>query len=106
MNVPDRRLQDAQRWLRYAVEDLRNGALVAAEPDGTPRNICLFAQQAAEKSLEGVLVFLSKEVPRSHDLSALAEPVQNMGPMPEIAKCHLTPIRKTSRATAMTSSST
>ena len=36
-----------------------------------PRHVCWLAQQAAEKAIKAVLVFLQIDFPRSHDLDAL-----------------------------------
>jgi len=36
-----------------------------------PRHICWLAQQAAEKAIKAVLVFLQIDFPRRHDLDAL-----------------------------------
>jgi HEPN domain-containing protein len=36
-----------------------------------PRHICWLAQQAAEKAIKAMLVFLALDFPRRHDLDAL-----------------------------------
>jgi HEPN domain-containing protein len=69
MSEPDS-VVEARRWLRYADDDLRT----ARELQGTSapaRQVCFLAQQAAEKALKAVFVFLQIELPRSHDLEAL-----------------------------------
>jgi HEPN domain-containing protein len=37
-----------------------------------PRHVCFFAQQAVEKAIKSILVYLQVEFPKSHDLEALA----------------------------------
>lgn len=36
-----------------------------------PRHVCWLAQQATEKALKAILVFLQIDFPRRHDLDAL-----------------------------------
>lgn len=60
---------DPRRWLRYAVDDLGSAEALLQVPAVSPRNTCYLAQQAAEKALKAVLVFLSRDVPRTHDLN-------------------------------------
>ena len=68
MSVPEI-VDEARRWLRYAVEDLdAAGALLGNEPS---RHACWLAQQAAEKALKGALVLEEVDFPFSHDLDAL-----------------------------------
>ena len=50
-------LKVLRRWLRYAGDDLRT-AEVLLEPGSVPRISCFHAQQAAEKSLKAIFVFL------------------------------------------------
>lgn len=54
-------LEVLRRWLRYAEEDLRT-AEVLMEEDGVPRISCFHAQQAAEKSIKAIFVFLQVRV--------------------------------------------
>lgn len=51
------RLAEAERWLRYAREDLQ-AAEVLAERGVAPRQACFHAQQAAEKAIKAIFVFL------------------------------------------------
>jgi HEPN domain-containing protein len=62
---------EAQRWLRYAQEDLVAAEAIIGQPDIAPRHACWLAQQAAEKALKAVLVFLQVDFPYRHDLDAL-----------------------------------
>ena len=70
MNAPDRFAETA-RWLRYAEEDLITAETLLGQPHVAPRHACWFAQQAAEKALKAVLVFLQIDFPRTHDLDTL-----------------------------------
>ena len=63
--------EEASRWLRYAQEDLAAAETMLAQRDAIPRHVCWLAQQAAEKAVKAVLVFLQIDFPRSHDLDAL-----------------------------------
>jgi HEPN domain-containing protein len=64
-------LPETRRWLRYAREDLSAAESTLNEPDVLPRHVCWLAQQAAEKALKAVLIYLQIEYPRSHDLDML-----------------------------------
>lgn len=65
------RLIETQRWLRYAREDPEAAETLLAQQQAVPRHICWLAQQAAEKAIKAVLVFLEIDFPRRHDLDAL-----------------------------------
>jgi HEPN domain-containing protein len=64
-------LSEVRRWLRYAQEDLRTAEALLAQKGIPPRHICWLAQQAAEKALKAILVFLQVDFPKIHDLDAL-----------------------------------
>jgi HEPN domain-containing protein len=64
-------LIEVRRWLRYAYEDLVAAETIVGAPDMAPRHACWLAQQAAEKAIKAVLIFLQIDFPRSHDLDAL-----------------------------------
>ncbi len=70
MNATDQ-LAETDRWLRYAEEDLTTIETLLRQPHVVPRHVCWFAQQAAEKTLKAVLVFLQIDFPRTHDLDVL-----------------------------------
>ena len=59
------------RWLRYSKEDLTAGEFLVEQSNSAPRHVCWLAQQAAEKALKAVLVFLQIDFPKTHDLDAL-----------------------------------
>lgn len=64
-------LDDARLWLRYAREDLAAAKAGIRDRDMAPRHICWLAQQAAEKAIKAVLVYLQVDFPKTHDLDAL-----------------------------------
>jgi HEPN domain-containing protein len=69
MSEPER-LAAVGRWLRFAREDLSTAELIVEH--GRPaRQACFHAQQAAEKAIKAVLVFLQTEFPYRHDLDFL-----------------------------------
>jgi HEPN domain-containing protein len=63
--------QEARRWLRYAREDLEAAEALVGQPYAAPRHGCWLAQQAAEKALKAILVYLQVDFPRTHDLDRL-----------------------------------
>lgn len=65
------RVAEVQRWLRYAKEDLTAAEAIREQKEMAPRHACWLAQQAAEKALKAVLVFLQIDFPWRHDLDAL-----------------------------------
>jgi len=66
-------LVEGRRWLDYARGDLQAAQAAINQTDFEPRHVCFFAQQAAEKAIKAVLVFLHRNVPRTHDLDALVD---------------------------------
>src|SRR6266487_1430800 len=69
MSANDRTVVHAQRWLRFADEDLRVAHLLL--PTEPPRVVCYQAQQAAEKAIKSLLVLLKTRFPYTHDLVRL-----------------------------------
>lgn len=64
-------LTEADRWLRYAQDDLAAAETLLSEKEHTPRHPCWLAQQAAEKALKAALVLAGVNFPKRHDLDAL-----------------------------------
>ena len=62
---------EAARWLKYARVDLDAGYALLRDPDHYPRQICFLAQQAAEKAIKAIFVWLDIKHPYSHDLDRL-----------------------------------
>lgn len=70
MNAPDPH-SEARRWLRHAFEDLQEAESELKGEDFIPRHVCGLAQQAAEKSLRAVFVYIQTDFPEMYDLDAL-----------------------------------
>lgn len=68
MNAPE-----AQRWLAYARSDLDACHALLSDPQPYPRQACFLAQQAAEKALKAILVFLEISFPYIHDLDRVRD---------------------------------
>src|SRR3954451_11295900 len=61
----------ANRWLRFVLDDLKAAEHTATVGDLAPHIGCFHAQQAAEKAIKAILVFLGMSVPHQHDLDGL-----------------------------------
>ena len=70
MNATEQ-LAETDRWFLYPEEDLTTAETLLRQPHIVPRHVCWFDQQAAEKTLKAVLVFLQIDFPRTHDLEVL-----------------------------------
>lgn len=66
-------LTDTARWLRHAEEDLITAETVLGHSHVPPRQSCWHAQQAAEKALKAVLIFLQIDFRRTHNLNVLRD---------------------------------
>ena len=65
-------LGSAEDWLRYAKSDLELARI--EKPEGVLlENLCFHAQQAAEKTLKAVLIFLEIDFPRTHNIRTLLD---------------------------------
>ena len=72
-------------WLRKGLEDLHAGERLL-QPPALPMAACFHAQQAAEKSLKGVLSFLGlARIPRTHSPLELADLVAAQGVSPPLS---------------------
>lgn len=67
------KVNDAKIWLAYAKSDLDAAHILLKQGEFFPRQICFMAQQAGEKALKAVLVFLEINFPKTHDLDRLRE---------------------------------
>jgi HEPN domain-containing protein len=75
---------DSGEWLRRARSNLARAKADRGIPEVVYEDLCFDAQQAAEKSLKGLLVHLSVDFPRTHDLNVLLELLRRNGvPIPE-----------------------
>ena len=73
----DARRLEVRRWLRFAEEDLIAARILLREQQAAPRHVCWLAQQAAEKALKAVFVFLQLDFPRTHSLDRLRNLLPN-----------------------------
>jgi HEPN domain-containing protein len=64
---------EAKIWLSYAKSDLDAAYALLDSGDFFPRQICFLAQQAGEKALKAILVFLDMNFPKTHDLDHIRE---------------------------------
>jgi HEPN domain-containing protein len=64
---------EAQRWMAYARSDLDAAYTLLEKGEFFPRQICFMSQQAGEKSLKAVLVYLGINFPKIHDLDRIRE---------------------------------
>lgn len=72
MSEPDKEhVQEAERWLVYAGDDLAAAEVLAGDPHVSPRQACWLAQQAAEKALKAALCFLRIDFGKTHNLDLL-----------------------------------
>lgn len=68
----DPRWEEAQRWFAKAREDRRMAALALADNPALLDPAAYHCQQAIEKLFKGLLVVQALAVPRTHDLTRLA----------------------------------
>lgn len=72
MSVPPEEVSRAGlRWWRYAEDDLELAERAARPPDPIFHSVCFASQQAVEKALKTVLVFLQMPFTRTHNLDRL-----------------------------------
>ncbi|MFZ5909955.1 MAG: HEPN domain-containing protein [Chloroflexota bacterium] len=64
---------EAKRWMEYAKSDLDAAYTLLEKGDFFPRQICFMAQQAGEKALKAILVYLDLPFPHTHDLDHIRE---------------------------------
>lgn len=69
---------DARKWLDKAGEDLQAADRLLSPPP-LPNTACFHAQQAAEKALKAVAVYLgAQDIPKTHDLLKLADLIRSL----------------------------
>jgi HEPN domain-containing protein len=71
-DLPDSPAEEAARWLTFASDDLMTADTILEHQDRAFRIASFLAQQAAEKALKAVLIEHTMDVPRVHDLVAIA----------------------------------
>ena len=60
---------EADRWIEYAKSDLDAAHALLQSGDFFPRQICFLAQQAGEKALKAILIFLKIPFPKHTTLT-------------------------------------
>ncbi|MCB0408472.1 MAG: HEPN domain-containing protein [Bdellovibrionales bacterium] len=76
----EKQKKESLKWFQHAVEDLRFAKYGLEANPPFLKGSTFHAQQCAEKSIKGYLVFHGKRVPRTHDLRGLAELVFEINP--------------------------
>ena len=71
MSASPEAVAEAQRWMRYAREDLALASVIASDAGSPARLVCWHSQQAAEKALKAALIISGIAFPRTHNLVAL-----------------------------------
>lgn len=66
---------EVQRWIAYPRSDLDAAYTLLEKGEFFPRQICFMSQQAGEKALKAVLVYLGISFPKIHDLDPIREPI-------------------------------
>ena len=66
-------IDEARIWMSYAKSDLDAASTLLVKGDFFPRQVCFMSQQAGEKALKAILVFLGMSFPKTHDLDLLRE---------------------------------
>ena len=64
-------VHEALRWLLYARQDIATVDRMLQEGGFVFRHTCFWSQQAAEKALKAIFVYLQIDYPWRHDLDAL-----------------------------------
>ncbi len=71
----EERVAETWKWLRQAREELRSAEKLATDEDPGPHVACYLSQQAAEKALKAVLIFLQIDYPLTHNLDEIRESI-------------------------------
>ncbi|MCY3554473.1 MAG: HEPN domain-containing protein [Gemmatimonadetes bacterium] len=73
----------AKDWLRHARSDLELACI--DQPEGVLlETLCFHAQQATEKALKAVFVFLETDFPRTHNIRTLLDLLSNHIGIPQV----------------------
>jgi len=82
---------DAEEWLRRARSNIARAKIGRISEDVLYEDLCFDCQQAVEKSLKGLLVYIGVEFPWSHSITKLLELVERAGiDAPEYVKDSIT----------------
>jgi HEPN domain-containing protein len=66
-------------WLRRARSNLARAELGKQAEDILYEDLCFDAQQAVEKALKGLMVFLNIEIPKTHSVGYLLGQIEESG---------------------------
>ena len=67
------KVSEARRWMEYAKSNLDAAYALLEKGDFFPRQICFLSQQAGEKALKAILIFLEIPFSKTHDLDRIRE---------------------------------
>lgn len=79
MNVKRRPPDDPREWLNRAKSSLAKAREGISISGVYLEDLCFDAEQAAEKALKGLLIYLHQDFPYVHDLAALLAQVEEVG---------------------------
>ena len=71
---------EVRSWLSKAAEDLEVVRILRKHGPALEPAICFHCQQAAEKAVKALFVFLDRDPPRIHDLGVLASGIRDVFP--------------------------
>lgn len=71
--------EDALRWIESAESDFDLASVGKTSKRIQYTTLCYHNQQAVEKALKALLIFLDKEYPRTHDIETLLNLVKEKG---------------------------
>ena len=80
LQVSPRQWIEARRWLEFVDEDLRAAQMLVNASPPAIRSAAFHGQQAAEKLAKAVLVAMSVDIPKTHDLTELSRLVSEVEP--------------------------
>ena len=80
---------EVQAWWALSASDLRVARVIFSLQPPEWHLACFHAQQAAEKALKAVLEARELPVPRTHDLALLAQRLDDVGPVGDIAEASI-----------------
>ncbi len=74
-----RNVEKAYQWLARANSNLAQARLGEGKAEVLLDDLCFQAQQAAEKALKALCVFLDMQLPRTHDIGYLIDQIRDAG---------------------------
>ncbi len=74
-----RNVEKARQWLAHANSNLAQARLGEGKAEVLLDDLCFQAQQAAEKALKALCVFLNIQFPQTHDIGYLIDQIRETG---------------------------